>query len=427
MSALDIADSTPAGTGIRPLDMEAIRSDFPILDQEIHGHRLTYLDSAASSQRPTAVIRAIAEHYTRDHANVHRGAHELSVRSTRAYEEARVRMARFMGAPRSEEVVFTRSTTESVNLVAYAWGRANLSAGDTIVVTEMEHHSNLVPWHIAAEMTGAGIAAVRVTDDGELDLDHLSVLLSEHDVRLVATGHVSNATGTIHPVAEIARQAHEAGALYLIDGAQAAPHLPVDVASIGCDFYTVSGHKMCGPTGSGVLWGRREILDAMPPFLGGGHMIESVEIDHSTYARTPQKYEAGTPAIASAIGLGAAVEYLERIGMKNIHAHEARIARVALERLADEFPKIELHGPPAATPRAAVISFTLGDVHPHDLATILDHHGVAIRAGHHCCQPLMKRLGVTATARASFYLYNDEEDLEALVVGLREAARLFGI
>ncbi|HUP01544.1 MAG TPA: cysteine desulfurase [Gemmatimonadota bacterium] len=410
-----------------PLDAEALKARFPVLAQTVKGHPLVYLDSAASSQKPDAVIAAVTAYYSTDHANVHRGAHELSIRATDQYEQARGKVARFIGAGRADEVVFTRGTTESINLVASAWGRANLGPGDVIVVSEMEHHSNLVPWHLACEATGARIRAIRMTDEGQLDLDHMDELTSDGAVRLVATAHVSNALGTIHPVAEIARRAHDAGALYLVDGAQAAPQLPVDVRAIGCDFYALSGHKMCGPTGIGALWGRREILDAMPPYQGGGEMIEEVRIDRSTYAKVPHRFEAGTPHIAGAIGLSAAIDFLNEAGVETIHAHEVRIARLALERLSAEFSQLQLYGSGPDVDRAGVVSFTLADIHPHDLSTILDHEGVAIRAGHHCCQPLMRRLGVAATARASFYLYNGEDDLEALVQGLHRAEKIFGI
>jgi cysteine desulfurase/selenocysteine lyase len=409
------------------LDVAALKARFPILSQEVHGKPLVYLDSAASSQKPNEVIDAVSTYYREDHANVHRGAYELSVRATDLYENARLRVARFIGAGRAEEIVFTRSTTEAINLVAAAWGRANLRAGDVVVVTEMEHHSNLVPWHLVAGATGAQIRAVAMTDDGELDLDSLDAILAEGRVRIVATGHVSNSLGTIHPVDEIARRIHDAGALYLIDGAQAAPQMPVDVRAIGCDFYALSGHKMCGPTGIGVLWTRKEILDGVPPYQGGGEMIDEVWVDRSTYAKPPRRFEAGTPHIAGAVGLAAAVEFLEGVGVEAVHAHERAMARLALERLAEECPAIRLYGPGASVPRAGVISFTLADIHPHDLATILDHEGVAIRAGHHCCQPLMRHFGIAATARASFYLYNDEDDLTALIRALHRAQEIFGV
>ncbi len=412
---------------VEKLPVAELKAEFPVLGQEVNGHPLAYLDSAASSQKPAAVIDAVRDYYRTDHANVHRGAHTLSVRATERYEGARRRMARFVNAGRADEIVFTRSTTESINLVAMAWGRANLGDGDVVVVSEMEHHSNLVPWQLACEMTGAEIVAIRMTDDGELDLDDLDRLLAAGRARIVATAHVSNAIGTIHPVEVIARRAHRAGALYLVDGAQAAPQMPVDVRAIDCDFYALSGHKMCGPTGIGVLWTRKEILEAMPPYQGGGEMIEEVRIERSTYARVPHRFEAGTPHIAGAVGLGVAADFLDRAGLERIHEHERRMARLALARLAEEFPRIRLFGPPVETPRAGVVSFALADIHPHDLATILDHEGVAVRAGHHCCQPLMRRLGVPATARASFYLYNDEDDLEALVRGLHRAEEIFGV
>jgi cysteine desulfurase/selenocysteine lyase len=414
-------------TGTTRLDPKALKKRFPILAQQVHGKPLVYLDNAASSQKPDSVIEAIAHYYRHDHANVHRGAYELSIRATDLYEQARARVARFIGAGRADEIVFTRSTTEAINLVAYAWGRANLGPGEVVVVTEMEHHSNLVPWHLVAGMTGARVEAVRMTDDGLLDLDSLDEILARGRVKLVTTAHVSNAIGTIHPIEEIARRAHAAGALYLIDGAQAAPHAPVDVRAIGCDFYALSGHKMCGPTGIGALWGRKELLESMPPFNGGGEMIDEVHVDRSTYAKPPRRFEAGTPHIAGAVGLAAAIEFLESVGMEAVARHEAAMARLALERLAEEFPAIRLYGPGPQVPRAGVLSFTLADIHPHDLATILDHEGVAIRAGHHCCQPLMRHYGIAATARASFYLYNDEDDLEALVRALHRGQEIFGI
>jgi cysteine desulfurase/selenocysteine lyase len=421
--AVSIKEALPPAH--EPLDPEALKAEFPALHQTVHGKPLVYLDSAASSQKPQCVIDAISHYYEHDHANVHRGTYELSIRATNQYEDARGKVARFLGAPRHEEIVFTKGTTESINLVASAWGRANLSDGDAIVVTEMEHHSNLVPWHLVAGATGAEIRAVRMSDDGQLDLDSLDDCLRDGKAKIVAFQHVSNAVGTIHPVAEITRRAKEAGAAVLIDGAQAAPQMPLDVRGIGCDFYAFSGHKMCGPTGIGVLWGRRELLEAMPPYQGGGEMIDQVWVDRSTYRKPPQKFEAGTPPIAGAIGLGVAVDFLTRIGMDRIHEHEKRLARLALEKLAAEFEDIRLYGPGPEIPRAGVISFTLADIHPHDLATILDHEGIAIRAGHHCCQPLMRRLGIAATGRTSFYLYNEEQGLEVLIEGLKEAGDVF--
>jgi cysteine desulfurase/selenocysteine lyase len=412
---------------IEPLDPEALKAQFPALQQTVHGKPLVYLDSAASSQKPQCVIDAISYYYEHDHANVHRGTHELSIRATDQYEEARGKVARFLGAPRHEEIIFTKGTTEGINLVAWAWGRANLKSGDAIVVTEMEHHSNLVPWHLVAGATGAEIRAVRMTDDGQLDLDSLDDCLQDGKAKVVAFQHVSNALGTIHPVEEITRRAKEAGAVVLIDGAQAAPQMPVDVRAIGCDFYAISGHKMCGPTGIGALYGRRELLEAMPPYQGGGEMIDQVWVDRSTYRKPPQKFEAGTPPIAGAIGLGVAVDFLTEIGMERIHEHEKRLAKSALEKLAAEFEHIELYGPGHEIPRAGVISFNLADVHPHDLATILDHEGIAIRAGHHCCQPLMRGLGIAATARASCYLYNGDRDLKVLVQGLFKTLDVFEV
>jgi cysteine desulfurase/selenocysteine lyase len=416
---------TKPDTAIEPLDVEGIKAQFPALQQTVHGKPLVYLDSAASSQKPQCVIDAISYYYEHDHANVHRGAYELSIRATHQYEEARGKVARFLGAPRHEEIVFTKGTTETINLVASAWGRANLKAGDAIVVTEMEHHSNLVPWHLVAGATGAGIRAVRMTDDGQLDLDSLDDCLRDGKAKIVAFQHVSNALGTIHPVEEITRRAKEAGAVVLIDGAQAAPQMPVDMRAIGCDFYAISGHKMCGPTGIGVLYGRRELLEAMPPYQGGGEMIDQVWVDRSTYRKPPQKFEAGTPPIAGAIGLGVAVDFLTGIGMERIHEHEKRMARTALQRLGGEFENIRLYGPDQEISRAGVISFNLADIHPHDLATILDHEGIAIRAGHHCCQPLMRRCAITSTARCSLYLYNNGMDLNGMVEGLRNAGVIF--
>ncbi len=416
---------TSPDTAIEPLDVEAIKAQFPALQQTVHGKPLIYLDSAASSQKPQCVIDAISYYYEHDHANVHRGAYELSIRATHQYEEARGKVARFLGAPRHEEIVFTKGTTEGINLVASAWGRANLKAGDAIVVTEMEHHSNLVPWHLVAGATGAEIRAVRLTDDGQLDLDSLDDCLRDGKARIVAFQHVSNALGTIHPVEEITRRSKEAGAVVLIDGAQAAPQMPVDVRAIGCDFYAISGHKMCGPTGIGALWGRRELLEAMPPYQGGGEMIDQVWVDRSTYRKPPQKFEAGTPPIAGAIGLGVAVEFLTEIGMERIHEHEKRLARLTLQLLRAEFENIRVYGPVQEISRAGVISFNLADIHPHDLATILDHEAIAIRAGHHCCQPLMRRFAITSTARCSLYLYNNVVDLNRLVGGLQSAGMVF--
>jgi cysteine desulfurase/selenocysteine lyase len=406
------------------LDLERIRADFPILHQEVNGHRLVYLDNAASTQKPAAVIETIDRYYRRDNANVHRGIHELSHRATEAYEEARAKVARLLGITDLGELVWTKGTTEAINLVAYTWGLANLRAGDEILLSVLEHHSNLVPWQILAQRTGARLRFLDLDEQERLDLSTLDDVLTER-TRLVALNHVSNALGTVNPVREIAAKAHAVGALMLVDGAQSAPHLPVDVPSLGCDFFAFSGHKMCGPTGIGGLWARRELLDAMPPFHGGGDMIEWVELESSTYAPLPLKFEAGTPHIAGAIGLGAAADYLAAVGRDAILAHERHLMAYALERLAD-VPDLKILGPRDPAERSGVVSFTLADVHPHDLATILDGEGIAIRAGHHCCQPLMRRLCVAATARASFYLYTGTDDVDRLVEALHKARTLFG-
>ena len=402
-------------------DVQAVRRDFPILDTAVHGVPLVYLDSAASAQRPRSVLDAVYRHYETSHANVHRGAHELSVRATEAYENARDTIARHLGAD-AEEIIFVRGTTEAINLVAGSWGMANLGAGDEVLLTKMEHHSNLVPWQLLAERTGAVLRFADVTPEGRLDLSDLAGLLSER-TRLAAVTHVSNSLGVINPVREIADLVHAAGAVLLVDGAQGAPHLLADVTALGCDFYAFSGHKMCGPTGIGALWGRSELLDGMPPYQGGGEMISTVTLEGSTWAATPHKFEAGTPNIAGAVGLAEAVRYLERIGREALRCHESEIASYALERLG-EIDGLRLYGP--ATDRVGVFSFTYKDVHPHDLATILDHSGVAIRAGHHCNQPLMLHLGVVATARASFYLYNTREEVDALCDSILLADEVFG-
>ncbi|WP_456414272.1 cysteine desulfurase [Oceanithermus profundus] len=399
-------------------DPEAVKRDFPIFE---HHEGLVFLDSAASSQKPRAVTEAMTRYYEHDHANVHRGAYGLSMRATEAYETARRRMARFLGAE-ADEVVFVRNATEALNLVAYAWGLEHLRDGDEVLVTEMEHHANLVPWQLVAARTGARIKAVPLTAEGRLDLDAFEALLSER-TRVLAVTQMSNVLGTVNPVAELAASARERGALVVIDGAQAAPHLPVRVRELNADFYALSGHKMLGPTGAGVLWGRREALADLPPFLGGGSMIEEVTIERSTYAPPPQRFEAGTPAIAEAIGLGAAADYLMRLGMENVWAHDRALLEYALERLA-EVPDLHLYGPRGAD-RGGVIAFNLGRLHPHDLATALDERGVAVRTGHHCAQPLHRRLGVAATARASFYVYNTPTDVDRLVEALLEARKFF--
>ncbi|UCC49988.1 MAG: cysteine desulfurase [Gemmatimonadota bacterium] len=403
------------------MDVTAIKRDFPILGQEVNGHRLVYLDNAASSQRPRVVIEALERYYERDHANVHRGIHELSTRATRAYEGAREASARFIGAADPSEVVFVRGTTEGINLVATAWGYENVREGDEILLTVLEHHSNIVPWQLLARRVGARLKYIDIDEQGRLRLEQLDELLTER-TRLVGVTHVSNGIGTINPVEEIVAAAKRVGARVLVDGAQAAPHLPLDVEALGCDFYVFSGHKMCGPTGIGVLWGRRELLEEMAPYQGGGEMIEIVELERATYKRPPHKFEAGTPNIADAVGLAAAMDYLERIGRERIQAHERDLLAYALER-THEIPGFRAFGP--ERDHSGVLSFELGDLHPHDVGQILNDRGVAVRAGHHCNQPLMRRLGVTATTRASFYLYNGRDDVDALCEGLRDVIEFF--
>jgi len=409
-----------------PLDIAAIRADFPALDQEVHpGKRLVFLDSAASSQKPRQVIDAMSHYYETSHANVHRGIHVLSERATEAYEGAREKVRAFINAASRREIIFTRNTTESINLVAYTWGRANLHPGDVIVLSEMEHHSNLVPWHILAEQTGIRLRYIPVTDAGLLDLDAYRAFLRDEPVKLVSVMHVSNVLGTVNPIAEMVAEAHAIGALFLVDGAQSVPHLAVDVQALDADFLAFSAHKMAGPTGIGVLYGKRALLEAMPPFLGGGEMIRRVTLEGSTWNDLPHKFEAGTPAIAEAAGLGAAVDYLSALGMDNILAHEKVVADYALDRLS-EVPGLTLYGPDASL-RNGVAAFTLRDIHAHDVAQLLDAEGVAVRAGHHCAMPLHKRLGVAATARASFYVYNTRDDVDALVEAIYNARRVFGL
>jgi cysteine desulfurase / selenocysteine lyase len=404
---------------------EVLRERFPALAQRVHRHPLVYLDNAASTQKPREVLDAVARFYTRDNANVHRGIHELSLRATEAYEGARARVARFFGIADPAELIWTRGTTEALNLVALSWGGSNLWPGDEILLSVLEHHSNLVPWQMVAARTGARLRFIDIDAQGRLDLSSLPDLLNER-TRIVSVGHVSNALGTVNPVREIARRAHEVGALMVVDGAQSAPHLPVDVEELGCDFFAFSGHKMCAPTGIGGLWGRRALLEAMTPLFGGGDMIDQVELEQSTWAPLPHRFEAGTPHIAGAVGLGAAVDFLEDVGRDWIQAHERALLAYALERLA-EIPDLHVFGPADPAERSGVVSFTVDGIHPHDLATILDADGVAIRAGHHCAQPLMRRLGVAATARASFYLYNTPADVDRLVESLHHARRIFGV
>lgn len=405
-------------------DVDAIRADFPILHQEHSpGKPLIYLDNAASSQHPNQVIDAMSDYYRRYHANVHRGIHKLSEEATAAYEGARKKVRDFINARSWREVVYTRGTTEGINLVAHTWGRANLQPGDVVLSTEMEHHSNIVPWQILAAERGFDLKFVPITADGLLDMDEYAHVLSENPVKLVTVMHGSNVLGTINPVQEIVRLAHDAGALALVDGAQAVPHLPVDVQAVDADFYVFSGHKMIGPTGIGILYGKRELLDAMPPWLGGGDMISTVTLDGSQWNDLPYKFEAGTPSVAEAIGLGAAVDYLSAIGMEAIHAHEQAIIQYAMDRL-EEVPGVTIFGP-AADQRGAVAAFTLDNIHPHDLAQVLDAEGVAVRAGHHCAQPLHSCLSVNASTRASFYLYNTNTEVDQFIDALYRAKQLF--
>lgn len=400
----------------------ALVREFPALAREAGENPLVYLDSAATSQTPQVVIDAIVAYYTQARASVHRGVYPLAVEATERFEGARERIARWLRSTPAQ-TIFTANATAAINLVAYTWGRANIAAGDLVVITEMEHHSNIVPWQLVCAERGAELAYVPVREDGQLDGEALEALL-ERSPRLLALAHVSNVLGTINPVAEITRRAHEAGAVVLIDGSQAVPQLAVDLAAIDADFYAWTGHKAYGPTGIGVLHGRRELLEAMPPFIAGGHMIRTVEQLRSTWAELPGKFEAGTSQIAEAIGLGAAVEFIERIGIEQIREHEVALTALALERLREEVPGIEIHGPDSAQERGALISFALPGAHPHDVGEILGRAGVCVRAGHHCAQPLMRRLGVSATTRASFAVHNGAEDVDALLAGLAEVRRV---
>jgi cysteine desulfurase/selenocysteine lyase len=410
-------------TQIAPYDIDLIRGQFPLLAQESNGFPLAYLDNAATTQKPRAVLDAMQQFYLHDNANVHRGLYELSRRATEQYEEARRTAARFVNAPDAAELIWVRGATEAINLVAMTWGWQNLGPDDEIVVSILEHHSNLVSWQLVAQRTGARIRYIDIDEEGKLKLDHYSELLSKR-TKLIAVGHVSNALGTIHPVREIVDLAHAVGAKVLIDGAQGAPHLELDVQALGCDFYALSGHKMCGPMGIGALWGRRELLDAMPPYHGGGEMIDRVFDDYSTYAPVPHKFEAGTPNAGGAVGLAAAMDYLVGIGHDALWQHEQMLTRYGLERLS-EVKGLHLFGPTDPEERTAVFSFAIEGMHPHDIATVLDSQGVAIRAGHHCAQPLMRRLGVPATTRASCYLYNTTGEIDRLVDALEMARTLF--
>jgi cysteine desulfurase/selenocysteine lyase len=418
-----MAELTATATG---LDVARIRKDFPLLGREVNGHPITYLDSASSSQRPTAVLDAMREYEETTHANVHRGVYAIAEEATRRFEEARRKVGEFIGAPDpTREVVFTKNATEGLNLVAHAWGRTHLREGDAIVLTEMEHHANIVPWHMLAAERGAVIRWIPVDDDGRLDLRNLDELLE--GAKLVGVTCMSNVLGTINPVTSIAEAAHAAGAVVVADGAQSVPHLPTDVAAMGVDFLAFSAHKMVGPTGIGVLWGRGDILSELPPFLGGGEMILDVRKDGFTPNDIPWRFEAGTPPIAQAIGLGAAVDYLNAVGMDEVQTHDISLAAYAMATLQDRFgDDLTVFGPSDTKDRGGVLSFAYRDIHPHDISQILDSYGVCVRAGHHCAKPLMRRLGVNATARASFGLYNDESEVDVLADALAEAGAFFG-
>ncbi len=418
-----MAIAQPAKMSLSTTEVARIRAEFPILKERPHGKPLVFLDSAASSQKPIQVIDAMDDYYRRYHANIHRGVYHISELATEAYEEARRKTARFIGASCAEECIYVRNATEAINLVAYAWGRTNIKKGDAILVTQMEHHSNLVPWQILAQHTGATLRFVPVTDDGQLDLTDLDELLD--GAKLFAFTSVSNSLGTVNPVAQLCARARAAGAISVVDACQSVPRMPVDVAAWGCDFLAFSAHKMLGPTGVGILWGRKALLDAMPPFMAGGGMIGVVHMESSTYAAVPARFEAGTPAIAEAVGLGAAIDYLEAIGMDRIHRYELELTEYALAQLA-RLTHVKVYGP-GIDRRTGVVSMTVGDIHAHDLATILDSEGICVRAGHHCNQPLMERLDVAATARASFYLYNTRAEVDALIAGIEKAKAIFKI
>jgi cysteine desulfurase/selenocysteine lyase len=411
------------GAREKKIDWAKLRADFPILAQKVHGHPLIYFDNAASSQKPRAVIESLVHYYERDNANVHRGIHELSNRATNAFEASRERVAKFINAKTDREIIFTRGTTEGINLVAQSWGTKNVKAGDKILLTEMEHHSNLVPWQMLAERTGAKLVYLPITgDEGLLDLSKLDGLLTK-EVKLFAFTHISNSLGTVNPVAELCERARKLGVTTLVDAAQSAGHLPVDVQKIGCDFLVFSGHKICGPTGIGVLWGREEILNDMPPYQGGGEMILNVDYFKTTYKPAPHRFEAGTPDISGVIALHTALDYLDAIGREAIFKHDQELATHAYEQLAG-LKGIRLFGP--KTGRAGLVSFLLNDIHAHDVVTVADQRGVALRGGHHCNQPLMKRLGVPSTARASFYFYNNKAEVDRFIEVVKEIQKFFG-
>ena len=408
----------------RKMDWSKTRADFPILDQEVHGHPLIYFDNAATTQKPRAVVDALRRYYERDNANVHRGIHELSNRATAGFEAARARAASFINARSADEIIFTRGTTEGINLVAMAWGSKNIKSGDKILLTEMEHHSNIVPWQLLAERTGAKLVYFPITGDiGLLDLNRLDEWLTK-DVKLFAMTHISNSLGTINPVSELCARARKLGITTLVDAAQSAGHRPIDVQEIGCDFLAFSGHKMCGPTGIGALYGRQEVLEKMPPYQGGGEMILSVEFQKSTWKHAPHRFEAGTPDISGAIGLHAAMDYLDALGRNRIAEHDQEMGAYAYAKLAQLKGNIRLFGPHVG--RAGLVSFLLKDVHAHDVVTVADQRGVALRGGHHCNQPLMHKLGVESTARASFYFYNTTDEIDRFVEVLKEVQKFFG-
>ena len=420
MAVQPVAPSTILGA----FSGAALRADFPVFERLTGtGQRLVFLDAAASSPKPQVVIDAVADTYAHHYANVHRGIYELSEDATSRFEAARRKVAAFLGAPSEREIVFVRNATEAINLVAFSWGRTNVGMGDRIVTTQLEHHANIVPWQQLAAETGATLDYVAITDDGRLDMDDLRAKLTGRP-KLVAVAAVSNALGTINPIGEIAGLVHEAGALLLVDAAQAAPHMPIDITALDCDFLAISGHKMLGPSGIGALWGRRALLDAMPPFMTGGSMIIRVTMDGAEWNEVPAKFEAGTPAIAEAIGLGAAIDYLTNLGMDNVREHERYLFTAAWQALG-EIPGVRRLGPDDPEIHAGVISFVLDEVHPHDVATIFDHEGVAVRAGHHCAQPVMQRYDIPATTRASFYVYNDLDDVQALADAVRATQRIF--
>lgn len=403
------------------MDLHAIRQEFPILDQEVNGHPLVYLDSSATSQKPKSVIEALDTYYRQDNSNVHRGVHTLGTRATDKYEGAREKVRKFINAETTKQVIFTRGTTTAINTVAYSYGRANLTEGDEIVITPMEHHSNIIPWQQAAKATGATLKYIPLQSDGTISLEDAANTITAN-TKIVAISHVSNVLGTVNPIKQIAELAHKHDAIIVVDGAQGAPHMKIDVQDLNCDFYAFSGHKMCAPTGIGVLYGRKNLLENMEPFEFGGEMIDFVNLYDSTWKELPWKFEGGTPIIAGAIGLGAAIDFLNEVGMDNITEHEQSIVSYAMEKLST-MDGITIFGPEE---RAGLITFNLDDVHPHDTATVLDAEGIAVRAGHHCAQPLMRWLEVTATARASFYLYNTKEDVDRLVDGLLKTKEYFG-